>query len=97
MKIIINTKLVMWEKTEMPESVMEKDEAGKTVFRKTGKKVENSTYHFRDEFGDKLSFMSPNNNYRNLEGQDIELELEIGYDDFKRKNKMSLVSVSPVD
>jgi len=87
-----NIKLVMWEKTDMPESVMSKDEKGKTVFTKTGNKTEKTTYTFKDEFGEKLVFMG-NNDYRNYEGESVTLYLKINYDDFNRRAKVSLDSV----
>lgn len=86
--------LLMWEKTLMPESKPEKDENGKTIFKKTGNKVEMTTYTLRDGFGDKLVLLSSNNDYRTLEGKKVNVVMEIKFDEFNRKNKLSLAEIS---
>lgn len=87
-------EMVMFEKTEMPESVMKKDDKGKTVFEKTGNKIEKTTYTFRDLEGNKYVFMA-GNEFRSLERTAVDLELEIKYDDYTRKTKVSLKQVIP--
>jgi len=90
---INDLKLVMFERTLMPESIMKKDDKGKTVFEKTGQKTEMTTYTFRDGFGEKLVFLSKENGYRSLEGETVDIELEVSYDEFNRKSKVALISV----
>lgn len=92
---IKNSELKMWSKSMIPESVQDKDENGKTIFVKTGKKVEFTKYTFRDEFGDVLVLTSNLNDYRSLEGKKVDLEIEIATNDFTGKNKVSLKSISP--
>lgn len=100
MKIIKNSteldslKLVMFERTLMPESIKSKDEKGKTIFTKTDKEVEYTTYLFRDSFGDVLKFTSKNNDYRSLEGEYVNIVIDIAFNDFQKKNSLKLVSVS---
>jgi len=85
--------LKMWEKTMMPESNMgEKD--GKKVFVKTGNMIEMTTYTFIDGFGEKLVFLSKNNNFRDLEGSKVEIVIGIEYNDFKKQNRIVLESLS---
>jgi len=86
-----DVKLVMWEKVDMPESVAGKDVAGKTVFNKTGKTIEMTNYIFRDGFGEKLVAMSKDNAYRTLEGEMVDIAVDIQFNDFTKKNKVSLV------
>jgi len=86
---IKNVELVMWEKTDMPESKY--DEATKK-YVKTGNKTERTTYTFRDEFGSKLVFLG-NNDYRQYERKPVDIDLELSYDDYNRKNKISLKGV----
>jgi len=76
------------------ESVQAKDSAGKTVFNKTGNKVENSTYTIKTLEEDKLIFLSSENQYRNLEGKRIDLEVDLVHDDFKSVNKIKFVAIS---
>lgn len=87
-------KLVMFESVSMPVSVASKDEKGKTIFTKTGQMEEYTTYTFRDTFEKKIVFTTKNNNYRNLEGEFVDIELEIVYDDFNNKVKTKLASVT---
>jgi len=84
-------KLVMFEKTMMPDSIMQ-EVNGKKQFVKTGKESELTTYTFRDGFGEKLVILSKDNSYRNLEGELVSLGLEIVYNDFQKKNNVKLVS-----
>jgi len=86
-----DTKLLMFERTMMPESIMQEVD-GKKKFVKTGKEVEMTTYTFRDGFGDKLVILSKDNGYRNLEGGLVDLVLEVTFNDFQKKNTVKLVS-----
>jgi len=90
-----DVKLVMFEKTDMPDSVMQ-DINGKKQFVKTGKVTEMTTYTFRDGFGEKLIVLSKDNTYRTLEGKIVNLELEVAYNDFQKKNSVKLVSVKEI-
>lgn len=84
-------KLVMYEKIMMPESTMQ-EVNGKKQFVKTGNKVEMTTYTFRDGFGDKLVVTSKDSSYRNLEGELVDLIIEVSTNDFTKKNVQKLVS-----
>lgn len=86
---IKNVILVMFEKTMMPDS-MYSEEQKKYV--KTGNKTERTTYTFRDEFGTKLVFLA-GNEYRALERESVDLDIELSFDDYNRKNKISLKNV----
>lgn len=88
-----DVKLVMWEKTLMPESTAGKDATGKSVFTKTGKMIEMTTYTFRDVVGEKLVVLSKDNNFRTLEGEDVEIVLDVVFNDFQKKNRVSLISL----
>lgn len=86
-------KLMMWERTLMPDSTMVKDEkTGKTDFIKNGKEVEFTTYTFRDSFGDKLVFMIKSDAYRILEGKFVDITLDVALNDFTKKTQTKLVS-----
>jgi len=78
--------LKMWEKTLMPETNLVD---GKR--EKTGNKVEYTTYHFLDQWGNKLSFLSNQNKLRELEGKEGTLLVRLYHDDFKKQNKISFV------
>jgi len=84
-------KLVMYEKTLMPESIMQEVD-GKKKFVKTGKDTEMTTYTFRDGFGEKLVILSKDNGYRNLEGETVDIVLEVVFNDFQKKNTVKLAS-----
>lgn len=86
--------LVMWEKTEMDESDYNRETK---KFVKTGRKVEMSTYTFRDGFGDKLVLLSKDNSLRKLEGSKVKLSLDVKLDEFTRKIKTSLLDCVPVE
>jgi len=81
-----NIVLKMWEKTMMPESVLQD---GKYV--KTGKKLEQTTYTFVDEWGNKLVFLSDNQGLRKSEGKLGVLEVALTHDNFNKINKMKFV------
>jgi len=90
-----DVKLKMWERTMMPESNMvEKD--GKKQFVKTGKEVEMTTYIFTDTFGDKLVILSKDNSFRTLEGEEVVITVKIEFNDFAKKNRVSLVGIEKV-
>jgi len=103
MKIAYNSsngnelKLVMFERTMMPESIMSKDDKGKTIFTKTDKEVEFTTYLLRDSFGDVLKFVSKNNDYRIFEGEFVDIILDITFNDFQKKNILKLEKISKSD
>jgi len=84
-----DVKMVMWEKTEMPESnIIEKD--GKKSFVKTGKMIEMTTYTFRDIVGEKLVILSKDNSFRLMEGKDVKIALDVVFNDFQKKNRVGL-------
>jgi len=85
-----DVKMVMWEKTEMPESIMSKDKDNKSVFNKTGKMIEMTTYIFRDIVGEKLVILSKDNAFRQMEGKDVKITLDVIFNDFQKKNRISL-------
>lgn len=85
-------KLVMFERTMLPESTM-KEVDGKKSFVKTGQEVEMTTYTFRDGMGDKFVILSKENGYRNLEGETVDIELDIKLNEFTRKPALKLASI----
>jgi len=91
-----NVKLVMFERTMMPESTM-KEVDGKKSFVKTGNEVEMTTYTFRDGMGDKFVTMSKDNSYRTLEGEMVDIELDIKLNEFTRKAQIKLAAVRKAD
>jgi len=93
MLIDVKTTLLMWEKTDMPDSNY--DEATKKWI-KTGGKTEKTTYTFRDIDGSKLVFLS-GNKYREYEGRSVNLQIDLSYDNFTRANKLKLESVTLAD
>jgi len=86
-------KLVMFERTMLPESEMKKGIGGKKEFIKTGKEVEYTTYTFRDGAGDKLVLLSRENGYRSLEGKTVDIELDVKHNEFTKKTQTKLASV----
>lgn len=86
-----NVKLAMWEKTELPENEL-KD--GKWV--KTDRKVEKTTYTFRDASGEKLVVLG-SNDHRDLEGETVDLEIEVIFNDFQKRNRVTLAQVRKSD
>lgn len=84
-------KLVMWEKTNLPESKMV-DVEGKKGFQKTGKEIEHTTYSFRDGSGEKLVFLSKENGYRDFEGEFVDIEIDVKYNEFTKKTQTRLSS-----
>lgn len=86
-------KLVMWKKRELPERTLNKET---NKWEKTGGTIERTEYTFRDEFGDVLVLLG-NNDYRELEGRDCDITIGIRYNDFDRKNTISLEACAPAD
>jgi len=82
-----NVKLAMWEKTELPDNEL-KD--GKWV--KTGRVTEKTTYTFRDATGEKLVILG-SNDYRNFEGELVDLEIDVIFNDFQKRNRVTLATV----
>jgi len=88
-------KLIMWEKTEMPDSDMVTNEkTGKKEFVKNGKTTEMTTYTLRDGFGNKFVVLSKDNSYRSLEGEMVEISVDLVYNDFNRKTQIKLASMA---
>lgn len=85
-----NVEFKMWEKLEMDESSYNKETKS---FVKTGKKEEKTTYILRDLVGDKLVLLG-NNDYRNLEGKRVDVQLDLVHDEFKKINRIKFVSMS---
>jgi len=67
-----------------------KDKDGKTIFTKTDKDLEYTNYIFRDLAGDKIVLMSKNNTFRELEGLECNIDINITFDEFKRRNRYAL-------
>jgi len=85
---LVDIVLKMWEKTMVSESLLN-PETGK--YQKSGKKIENTTYHFIDKEGNKLTFLSDESKYRELEGSNGVLIVSLVHDDFKRINKIKFL------
>jgi len=88
-------RLKMWEKTEMPKSIMVENN-GKKSFQKTGEMIEMTTYYFTDIFGEKLVLTSADNTFRTLEGKEVTVTLDIEFNSFKNVNKIKLVGIEEV-
>lgn len=88
-KVPIEMTLVMWERQEMKDR--KKDEQTGD-WRDTGEIIEKTKYYLRDEFGDKLEFLS-DNEYRNMEGSQVQAVLDISFNDFQNKNVVKLDSI----
>lgn len=86
-------KLVMWKKREMPDRQYNSETK---QWEKTGSTTERTEYTFRDEFGDVVVLLG-NNDYRELEGRECDIVLAIKYNEFDRKNTLSLESCGPSD
>lgn len=86
-------KLVMWKKRELPERAFDQETK---KWEKTGGVTERTEYTFRDEFGDTLVMLGAND-YRELEGRQCDVVIGIRYNEFDRKNTISLESCQPAD
>jgi len=78
----------------MPESVREETD-GKVSYRKTGKKLEQTTYTFTDEWGAKLVFLSTDSELRKCEGKQGDLALTLVHDNYNSVNKIQFKSFLP--
>jgi len=85
MDITLQVQLKMWEKTMMSESIFSEE---KNTYVKTGKKVEQTTYTFVDEVGNKLVFLSDNIKIRDYEGQTGDLFVALTHDNYNGVNKI---------
>jgi len=85
MDITLQVQLKMWEKTMMNESIFSEE---KNAYIKTGKKVEQTTYTFVDEVGNKLVFLSDNAKIREHEGETGELFVALTHDNYNGINKI---------
>jgi len=88
-------KLFMFEASSMPGS--EKQTVnGKTVFVKNPAlaPVEMTKYTFRDGMGQKFEIMTKENGYRSLEGEIVDVALDVSTDDFTGRTKVKLASVT---
>lgn len=92
---IENVKLKMVEGITLPES-KKSEVTGK--FEKTGQTIPAYTYTFisDDDFAEKLVFTKPVSkaNYKEFEDKIVNIILDIKYDEYGRKLKISLDSVS---
>jgi len=86
-------KLVMFKNVDMPKRV-KNSETGK--WEPTGEKESRTEYIFRDEFGDVLVVFG-SNEYRELDGRECDVTIGITYNEFERKNKISLQACNPAD
>jgi len=59
-----------------------------------GEVTDMTGYRIQDEFGSEMYFVSPKNDFRNLKGQKINIEIEGSYDEYNRKNKYSLKAMT---
>lgn len=87
---IKNLKLVMAEKTDMADRVLNKETGN---WDKTGKTTEKTTYTFQDILLEKLVFLG-GNEYRGLVGKDVNIQLDIKYNNFNRNTQVVLKTVS---
>jgi len=86
-------KLVMFKNVEMNKRA--KNEAtGK--WENTGEKESRTEYTFRDEFGD-IIVLFGQNDWRELEGRDCDVVIGIRYNEYDRKNVISLQACTPAD
>jgi len=89
-KVTIEMEMKMWEKVEMPNRVKD---ANTGDWKADGTTVEKTRYYLRDEFGDMLPFLA-DNSYRDLEGSNCEVTLEIEYNDYQNKNVVKLSNIT---
>lgn len=86
-------KLVMWDKVNMPESESKEVDGKKVWVKIPGKFIEKTNYTFRDITGEKLVAFG-DNSHRTLEGELCDIELEVSYNDFTRKNQIKLFGIT---
>jgi len=83
--------MMMWKKVNMPEKIRNTVSG---VFEKTGKDTEMTGYYFHDIMGEEIYFVSPKNEFRELLHKSVNVELNVVFDDYSRKNKLSLSNVT---
>jgi len=87
---IENLKLIMAEKSDLPER--KQGEGGE--WEKTGKTIEKTTYTLKDVLSsEKLVFLA-GNDYRILEGKDVDIQVDIKFNDFSRKTAIVLKTMT---
>lgn len=86
-------QLVMWERSEMKDRAKDPNTG---EWRETGTMVEKTRYYLRDEFGDKLEFLA-DNEYRQFEGSNVNVVMDISFNEFQNKNVVKLESITPLD
>lgn len=89
MQITLDATLVLWEKRELPER---RKNPQTNEWENTGTKVERTMYTFRDEFGEVVKFLG-DNEYRQFEGSDVRLFMDINYNDYTNTNRIQLKSI----
>lgn len=89
-KISKEMTLMMWSKNEMKERTKD-PQTGE--WKDTGRTEEKTKYYLRDEFGDTLEFIS-GNEYREMEGSLVEVNMDISFNDFQNKNVVKLDSIT---
>jgi len=82
----------MAEKTDMADRVLN-DVSGK--WEKTGKTTEKTTYTLQDLMLEKLVFLG-DNKFRDLVGKDVNIQLDVKYNNFTRATQVSLKNISAV-
>jgi len=91
MRVVLEPlQLVMWEKVDLPDSKRDQN-TGEWV--KTGNTVEKTRYVLRDEFGETLKFLS-DNEYREMEGSEVSIVLDINYNDYSNTIKTVLKEIN---
>jgi len=80
-------KLAMWEAVEMPERNWDRE---KKSWIDTGRKILQTQYHFRDEFGTVLTLLSKDEKYRELEGKNCDIQVKLTQSSYQGKSKVSL-------
>jgi len=88
-----DVKMVMYKKVELNKRT--KNEAT-NKWEPTGEKEERTEYTFRDEFEDTLVLLG-GNEYRELEGRQCDVVVGIRYNEYDRKNSITLQACTPAD
>lgn len=81
--------VAMWEKQMVKDR---KQDPNTKEWIDTGEETEKTKYYLRDEFGDKLEFLS-GNEYRDLEGSQCMVTLDISFNEWKNQNQVKLESI----
>lgn len=82
-------ELVLWENRDLPKS--EKNDKGEWI--KTSEKEVFTFYTFRDEFGDVIKFLKKGTDYRHLQGKQVEVIVNLAYDNYNNVTKLTLGQV----